>query len=221
MQARLSTYRDGMYRTLWVVLLTLALSPGVLLSQQSSEPGSDRSGVALSPGDQVRITVWRQPELSGDVNVLGDGTLGHPLYRNLYVAGIPIELVESRLRDYLSRYEADPQIVVEPLLRVVVGGEVRQPNLYSLPPEVTIAQAVALAGGPTERGRLDLVRLLRDGQVYVLDLTSPSSRAESIPIRSGDRIVVERRGESFFRAYVVPASSVLAAAAGLVSIFLR
>jgi len=115
----------------------------------------------LAPGDQIRITVWRKPEMSCDCVVAGNGSIVHPLYRDVQVVGVPLSTVEDRLRTFLARYEQNPQFVIQPLVRIVVGGEVRTPNIYAVPPETTIAQAIALAGGLTERGSLRSVRIVR------------------------------------------------------------
>lgn len=173
----------------------------------------------LYPGDVVRITVFRKPELSGDVVIAADGTLRHPLYRDLPVAGLPIADAESRIRERLARYESNPQFVIEPLLRVSVSGQVRQPSLYSLPPETTVAQAVALAGGVTEQGRMDRVRLLRDGQEIRVDLQGARGPAQ-LPVRSGDQIVVDRR-VNVFREYIAPSGSIAAALVALVNLLTR
>ena len=175
---------------------------------------------SLRPGDAVRITVWRQPELSGEFTISEQGTIQHPLYREIEVAGVPVSEARARVRAYLSRLEENPQFVVEPLLRVSVGGEVRQPSLYRLSPETSIAQAVAMAGGASDRGRLDQVRLLRDGEERWIDLTSPQSGLAQSPVRSGDQIFVERR-TSIFRDYVAPAGSIIAALAAVANIILN
>ena len=121
------------------------------------------------------------------------------------------------MRTFLRRYEETPTFSMYPLFQVIVGGDVREPKLYTLPPEATIAQAVALAGGPTERGELDRVRLLRGGQEIVLDLTRPEAAA--MPVRSGDQIIIPRRRD-VFRDVLIPASSVAGAVAGLLSLIL-
>jgi protein involved in polysaccharide export with SLBB domain len=170
--------------------------------------------VVLRPGDVLRVTVWRNPELTGEFAIARDGTLSHPLYRDVVVAGLDLAGAEARLRDLLSGLESNPRFVIEPLLRVSVGGEVRQPSLYRLPPETSIAEAVALAGGATERGRLEAVRLFRGGAEIRVDLTRPEAGLAQDPIRSGDQIFVDRR-VSVFREYIAPAASVVAAAAAL------
>jgi protein involved in polysaccharide export with SLBB domain len=105
---------------------------------------------------------------------------------------VPVTQLRDSIVAVLRTFITDPQVTVEPTLRVAVGGEVRQPNLAWLPPETTIAQAVALAGGATERGRLNRTVLFREGREMRLDLTSPQSAADTIVVHSGDRIVVGR-----------------------------
>jgi polysaccharide biosynthesis/export protein len=193
-------------------LATLLLGASSLVAQ----PPASGEGV-LSPGDIIRITVWRKPEMSGEFTIAPDGSIAHPLYQEVKISGLSLDSAIARVRAFLSREEANPAFILAPLLRVAIGGEVRQPNLYSLPPTTTIAQALALAGGPTERGRLDRVRVSRAGGVVILDLAQPSAEVSRLPIRSGDQILVLRRRE-FIRDIVAPASSIIGALAGIASI---
>jgi polysaccharide export outer membrane protein len=173
----------------------------------------------VSPGDILRITVWRHPELSGEFPIAGDGTLLHPLYQRVQVVGVTLGVAKERLRELLATYEQDAQLTLQPLFPVSVGGEVRQPNLYRLPEGTTVAQAVATAGGPTERGRLDRVRLLRGQRVINFDLTSGVARTEGDRIVSGDQILVARQSNfSFVRDVIVPVTSVTAAVAAMISV---
>ena len=193
-----------------------AASAQALIPQASV---ADSASARIAPGDVLRITVWRKPEFSGDFPVAPDGSITHPLYRELKVAGLPFNAVEDVLRNFLSRFEANPSFVVSPLLRVFVGGEVRLPSVYTLPPRTTVAQAVAQAGGATERGRLDQVRVRRQDNVVVVDLTRPDG-AVPPEIHSGDQIIVGR-SRSFLRDYLGPASSVIAALAAVSSVIIQ
>jgi len=185
------------------------------LSAQTSDAGASLSG--LNPGDQVRIAVWRNPEFSGDFIVAPNGTISHPLYREIQVVGVPLTTVEDRLRVFLTKYIANPQFVIQPLMKIIVGGEVRSPNVYSVPPETTIAQAIALAGGPTERGNPQKLRIIRDGQEIPIDLTRADSDVARLQIRSGDQILMPRRSARF-RDYLAPVLSGAAALAAVVNI---
>lgn len=192
--------------------VALALTAGGAAAQPAADPAA-----TLNPGDHVQIAVFRNPELSGDFTVGTDGTITHPLYHAVRVVGVPLPMVEERVRAVLARLDANPQFVVQPLLRVAVGGEVVRPNLFTLPPETSVAQAVAQAGGVTEQGRLDRVRLVRGGQVTELDFTRPGNGQLQMPIRSGDQIVVDRRG-STFRDVIAPLGSIIAGIAGVASL---
>jgi len=199
-------------RVLGVVLGVVAAAP---LRAQSPGPAGDPP--VLHPGDAVRITVWRKAELSGEFAVAGDGSLIHPLYRAVVVARLPLPAVEARLRAFLEGYELNPQFVVEPLFHVTVGGEVVRPSLYLVPPQATIAEALALAGGANERGRRDRVRLLRDAANVTVDLTRPPAGLAQPSIRPGDQIFVERR-PTVFRDVVVPFIGITGSIAAIITV---
>lgn len=200
------------------VLLTAVAA--VVFSSGLLEGQTQGPNTGLRAGDAVKITVWRKPEMSGEFAIAEDGTITHPLYRAISVVGMPVAAARQRVHDYLVRLESNPEFVVEPLLRVSVGGEVRQPSLYRLTPETTVAQAVAMAGGVAERGDLQRVRLFRDGAELRVDLARPQVGLAQSPIRSGDQIFVGRK-TSVFRDYIVPAGSITAAVAALANILIN
>ncbi|HEU5051393.1 MAG TPA: polysaccharide biosynthesis/export family protein [Gemmatimonadales bacterium] len=202
-------HRTGHTLIAGLLLLSLALQARDASSQEPA------AGGALMPGDVLRITVWRQPELSGEFRILEDGAVGHPLYQSVNVRNLSLPALTTRVREFLSTYEQNPQFVLEPLLRVAVGGEVRIPNLYMLPVGTTVSQAVAQAGGATESGNLRKVRLLREGSTRMIDLTDARSTAAGTPIRSGDELLVGRRG-NVLRDFIGPFASILGAAAAIV-----
>jgi polysaccharide biosynthesis/export protein len=203
-------------------LSTLALAQLVLLlpapaSAQESRPAGAQS--VLTPGDSVRIEVWRKPELSGDFVVAPDGTITHPLFRSVRVAGLPFATAEANLRTFLGQYEENPQFVMEPLIRVAVSGEVTRPLVYAARPETTIGEAVARAGGTTQIGARNRIRVLRlepngQQQQMVLNLADPNSNQGTLPVRSGDQIIVDRR-KSFFRDFLVPALGIIGSVASV------
>jgi len=199
------------------VLVCLLTASGV--SAQNAIPDVTSTQI-IGPGDQIRIVVYRQPELSGDFAIAGNGTIVHPLYREVQVTGVPISVVEDRLRTFLTKYVTNPQFVILPLVKVIVAGEVKAPNVYPVPPETTVQQVVAQAGGPTDRGSLEDVRMVRDRQEVRIDLSRPNSEAASLQIRSGDLILVGRRGTGI-RDFIAPVTSSLSLIASLVTLFRR
>lgn len=176
--------------------------------------------IVLKPGDIIRIEVWRNKDMSGDFTISPDGYIIHPLYRELKVAGLPLNAVETQMRAFLARYESNPTFVLSPLLRIVVGGEVRQPSIYTVPPGTTVAQAIALAGGPTDRGRLDKITLVSQGSAQTLDVTRPDASATSAQVHSGDEILVARR-RNVMQDVIAPSSSILAALAAVTGVVIQ
>ena len=199
------------------VLGFIAVAFCVTLSTATAQTSPRADEARLQPGDRVMVTVWRKPELSGESVVTVDSTLSHPLYQTIKVVGVPLPVVKERMVAFLAQYEQNPLLTIEPLFRVTVGGEVRQPNVYSLARSATVAQAIAGAGGPTDRGRLNKVRLYRAGKQYQLDLNDPRSEQATMPIRSGDNVIVGR-SHNFFRDVLAPGASLTAAILSIVVI---
>lgn len=201
--------------------LILSLAFGLLAFARSVSAQDAAGGTqnVLTPGDSVRITVWRKPEFSGDYVVAPDGSITHPLFRTVKVAGLPFARAEANLRTFLSQFEDNPQFVMEPLIRVAVSGEVTRPSVFATRPETTIGEAVARAGGPTQyaaRNRIRLLRLTPNGQQQqmVLNLQDPGATGGTMPLRSGDQIVLDRK-KSFLRDILLPTIGVIGSVASL------
>lgn len=201
-------------RSLFFALLLGSATFAGAAGQDASAAPAD---AVLRPGDAVQISVWRRADLSGEFPITAEGTILHPILRQVVVTGAPLEEVERRVAELLREFEGDVEFSLQPMVRVGVAGEVRQPNLYLLTPDMTVANAVARAGGPTDRGRIDKVTLLRDGVAQELDLVDPSGIGASLQVQSGDQILVARRRD-FLREYVMPISSVVAAIAALIRV---
>jgi polysaccharide export outer membrane protein len=200
----------------WLLPILAAAVPEVIAAQV---PTSRSEPVTLSPGDSVRITVWRKPEFSGDFIVGPDGSITHPLYRTVRVGGVPFTTAEANVRTFLARFEQDPQFVVEPLVRVAVSGEVGRPQVFAVRPETSIGEAIAQAGGPNQFGRRDRVRVLRKDpngaqRELLVNLLDPEGTSATVRVHSGDQIVVDRR-RSFFREVFLPVLGVLGSAASI------
>lgn len=220
--------RSRLARLLVTVAALLCASTSSLAARQIPSPrplGSPSSLAALDtppvlqPGDMIHIQVWRQQEYSGEFNITDDGMIGHSLYRQIKAAGRELADVEEDLHILLTRYLGEPSFLVEAFFRVAVGGEVRSPDIYSLTAQTTIARAIAQAGGPTQRGRVDRVILRRADQPYVVDLTSPDVRLWALEVRSGDEIVIERRVD-VFREYVAPSAAIVGAIAAVLRLII-
>jgi polysaccharide export outer membrane protein len=162
----------------------------------------------LRPGDVLRIVVWRRPEFTGDILVGPNGVLLHPLYQNVHVVDLPPDSVRANIATFLAKYDTSPQFFIEPLFRVLVGGEVRAGGLLSVPQTTTLPQAIALGGGPTQDADMSNVKLLRGHIVTVFDLTNLGLVLDTLHVQSGDQIVVGKKF-NFLRDYAGPIASLV------------
>lgn len=206
-----------MRKSVFVLALLAVFAPFDVFAQGVASPPAE---TVLNPGDAVKISVWRKPELSGEFFVSADGSIADPFYSGVKVAGIPFTTAEERIRELVGSIETSPRVWIEPLYRVTVGGEVRQPNVLTLRRETTVAQAVAQAGGVTVNGRLEKVRLMRQGAVFQVDLTDPANEMARSAIRSGDEILVARH-QNLFSEYIAPSASVVTAAGILLGLLIN
>jgi protein involved in polysaccharide export with SLBB domain len=150
------------------------------------------SALALRPGDTVRLRIWREPDLSGDFPVNESGIVVLPkLGPRRVIAENPDSFKAWVVHSYAELLR-NPSIEVLLVRRVQVLGAVRNPGLYPIEPTMTVADAIALAGGTTPQGRSDKVELRRQGERVPGKLSGRLLIGES-PIRSGDQIYVPER----------------------------
>jgi protein involved in polysaccharide export with SLBB domain len=207
-----------------LMALAIAAAPGGArpAAAQGSPTAADSPPVedVLRPGDLVRITVWRKPELSGEFQVADDSTVAAPYYLGVQIGGVPFREAAARIKAHIARYESEPQVLVEPLFRVAVGGEVQRPDVYTLRPSTTVSQAVLMAGGATERANLRRVQLFRAGEQLRVDLKDPHDPLGGSAVRSGDHLVVERT-RPILREYVLPSLLAIGATASIARLLIQ
>lgn len=202
-----SSSRRALVSAITVSQLLMACGSG---QTQLPEPVPVQEQV-LQPGSVLRIQVWRQPEYSGDFVLGVEGRLVHPLYQEVPLEGLTLAEARVAIEEFLAGYLQGAQITVEPLYRVSVGGEVREPAVYQVERGTTVAEAVAVAGGPTAVARLDQVTLARGNELYTLRLGEDVVTAGLLPVVSGDQIFIERESEfSVWRDVIGPVGTLAA-----------
>jgi protein involved in polysaccharide export with SLBB domain len=171
----------------------LSATPLAAQQQQPVQAVADTSSLTLNPGDLVRIQIWREQDLSGDFPVDESGVVTLPLVGPKRVTGTSISVLRDQLIEAYRVHLRNPSINITPLRRVNVLGEVARPGLYPVDPTVSLAGVVALAGGATAIGDLRKIRIVRGGQVLT-DHAGAAQTLDSMDVRSGDQIFVDRRG---------------------------
>lgn len=157
-------------------------------------PASAIEPWTTQPGDMIRIAVWREPELSGEVFVQHDGTATFPALGRLPVAGLTADSLNIMLVDRFRARIVDTPVDATLIRPLPVIGSVRSPGVYQVDPTVTAIQVIARAGGTAGAERMPRIQLLRaDGAR--LDLSGEQSLGR-VNIRNGDALFVQ--DESWF-----------------------
>ncbi len=158
----------------------------------------------LYPGDIVRLRIWREPDLSGDFDVSAQGVAVFPKIGAVQVTVMSTDSLQRLLINTYSQFLRDPAIEVTPLRRITVLGAVKNPGLYPTDPTMSVADALALAGGPTPDGNQKKLQLIRAGKKQNVTITVHQQVAET-PIRSGDELYVPERSWLSRNGYIVGA----------------
>lgn len=160
----------------------------------SAARAADDSGYKLGPGDELRVTVFGEDDLSGKYVVSAQGSVAMPLIGQVEVTGKTIPQTQSLIGEkYGANYLVNPRVSVEVLnyRPFYILGEVNKPGSYPYVSSMTVLDAVALAGGFTPRAdESDIV--IKHGD----DPSAPGHRVkEDAPVFPGD---VVRINERFF-----------------------
>lgn len=158
----------------------------------------------LGPGDLVEVRVFQEPDHSGIWRVSPEGTIDYPLCGKVQLAGRTSSTAADALQECLARYLRRPQVSV--LVReynskkIFVFGEVQKPGTFPYDGEMSIIQAITLAGGFTKTAAQNSTNVTRlvDGQerkirVPVADIGV--GREKNFLLQPGDIVFVP---ESFF-----------------------
>lgn len=175
---------------------TLALGQDVLPAPAVARDTTSRNVGVLRSGDALKVVVYRDKELSNEYLIDSRGQLQIPGLGVIQAAGLDPSQVKDSLRAaLLARGFTNPEIAVQPLIRVSVLGEVRAPALYPVDPGTSLIQLVTIAGGPSAGANLRRTRVVREGRVFEVDLQSAlaGSAAGRVVLYSNDVVVIPKR----------------------------
>ncbi len=194
-----------------LVLLVLAFA-GEALGQ---DPGQERP---IRPGDVIRVTIWREPDLSGEFPIHEDGTVVLPRVGTYRAAGqSPQSLRESLVEEY-SETLRNPSIDIVALQRVTIIGQVGNPGVYTVDPTMTVSDAIAMAGGPQASANKEKIILVRDGQEREIELDEQYTVVD-LRLQSGDQLYIPEG--SWLRRNIPLVSSIVGLTAALLALLAR
>lgn len=156
----------------------------------------------IQPGDMLRISVWKEPDLIQDVLVRPDGGISFPLAGDLPAAGTSVGDVQQLIVTRIEQYIPDPVVTVQILdiqgNTIYVLGKVNRPGAYVMNRPLDVTQALALAGGLAVFAVEDSISILRrsgaGGQNALLfdytDVQDGRELGQNIMLMPGDVVVV-------------------------------
>ena len=194
------------------------LASAIVLGFSAGEGAGQQAREHVAPGDVVRVQIWREEDMSGEFTVHEDGTVVLPKLGPFTVTGrAPEELREELIQEY-QKVLRNPSIEITFLKRITVLGAVREPGLILVDPTMTVAEALALAGGTLPEGGTDRIEVVRGGER--VQTVTERTRIGELAMESGDRLFVPERSWASRNGAVV-AAIITGAASIAVALILR
>jgi polysaccharide export outer membrane protein len=174
----------------------------------------------MGPRDQVTVTVFNAPDLSGKFVLDSEGVLVHPLLGAIRASGLTVRelegVVAQRLRE--GDYHRNPRVTVDLQQTlnksVTVAGEVRTGGSIAFAGELTLFDALVRAGMPTSEAG-DTILIVRpaaspaapDAEDQLLtanlrELTSGNLADHDLVLQDGDRVIVQRAEQVIITGHV-------------------
>jgi polysaccharide export outer membrane protein len=183
-----------------IAILILLLLPigltgcGPSLDELSSAqvPSSVEQAVEYRLGseDKVRLTVFGEPQLSGEFLVDQTGIVSMPLVGQVKAGGLTVREFEKNVVAKLREgYLQDPKVSTEVInfRPIYVIGEVNKPGQYPYVSDMTVSKAVALANGYTYRASESSVVIIRGGKSF------KSAAGAQTKLLPGDEVRIPER----------------------------
>lgn len=159
----------------------------------------------LGPGDQIRVQVYQNPDLTVETRVSEQGTINYPLIGNVQLGGTTIGDAEKKIASALKsgNFLRQPQVNIVLLQvrgnQVSVLGQVQKPGRFPLETTNTrVSDLLAAAGGVTPMGDDTLIVTgTRSGQPFrkVIDIPAlflNQRGQDDILVQGGDTLYVNK-----------------------------
>jgi polysaccharide biosynthesis/export protein len=170
-----------------------------------STPAVASQDYLLGPGDIIRISVFKNPDLSLDARVSEAGAIGYPLVGSVPVSGLTLPAAERKIGQMLKDggFVLNPQVNI--LLTQALGnlvsviGDVNTAGRYSIETAGGhLSGMLAAAGGIAQTGGdFVIVSGMRSGKPFhreidIVKMSSSGNTADDIELYGGDTLFVNR-----------------------------
>ena len=212
---------------LLVVALAALLAPSTAL--QAQDPPSTipapvdtliRPVGPVRPGDVLQLRLLGEEGITGEYIIDNEGIVTIPGIGTVRLANLIPREARAVLDREIRRRIPNPEFDAVFKIRVyVLGAGVAGPGPFVVDPGTTFLQALAIAGGQTERADLEKATVIREGRTYTVNLASglAGGHVGQLPVFSNDVIVVPAR-RGFTRENVSFALSALGTALTVVTL---
>jgi len=148
-------------------------------------------------GDRILLTVDGDTLLSDTFTVVAGPAIELPVIGAVALAGVPRGGIEEHMRQQLARYLKNPVVHARALIRLSILGAVARPGFYAVPTDLVLADALMVAGGPTQEARVEKLRVQRGAApiwsgAKLQGEIARGATLEDLGLRAGDRIDVPR-----------------------------
>lgn len=158
----------------------------------------DPKSYIIGPEDILRISVWREADLSGVKGVRPDGKITMPLIGDLQASGLTPERLTAQLTQALSEYVRQPGVTVE-IIQVnsksyTINGGVNRPGRYPLVVAKTVFEAINDAGGFKDFADQKHIVVMRAGKRLLFnykEYVSGKHQEKNIILENGDAVLVK------------------------------
>ncbi len=171
------------------------------IKSQPVKAATDDPNYSIATEDVLTIDVWKEPEISRTVPVRRDGKISLPLLNDLQAAGLTPTQLGAEIVERLRATIVHPQVTVivaqMSSLRIYILGQVTRGGAYPLVPDMTVMQALSVAGGFTPYANVKKIHVIRTengtDKMFPLNYKEVSSgrkTEQNIHLKPGDTIVV-------------------------------
>jgi polysaccharide export outer membrane protein len=151
------------------------------------------------PGDKLRIEVYKDTQLSQSLQVRPDGKITLPLIGDVTAEGRTSIELRDTLVTSLKEYNTNPVVTVIVVETVppmfYVMGEVNSPGALPLKGEITVLQALAMAGGFKDFAKTNKIVIQRKGAAGISTVPfnyndAVKGKGQIIYLKPGDTVIV-------------------------------